>query len=330
MTTATAAPTTPADAQEEFEAVLPEGMSAEDFLAAADARETPADPAEPAVPAVPATPATPAPDATKLVPVGAVIRERVKRQRLAEDYSRLMADNDALQRQQVQGQAIIWSDAEKAEIKEKANKAADMGEVAEIVMDAFQKKTHTADRSRAIQERTTALAKREEEFRKEHPDYDEKLTKSGIFSATSIDPATNRYRNPAIAKDIYTAADPIARSYELALGALEQRGELEEPAESVPAEPSAAPSAPKPAPTAAAPAPKPAPSVPAAPSERPVHPRGVNVLPRTGAGPQRVGFTRQALDRMMDEDPDRYLALMNANPRLDRFHMGGADVSDDA
>lgn len=337
MTTATAPTASAEERATEFVALVPEGMDPDQLLASlTDADPASPDPAEPAEPAAPAPAPAPAPASAApapagkktTVPVSALIGERQKRQRLAGDYQSLLRDYEALQAQarlNATMGGIEFTEAEKAEIKKRADEAASMGEVAEIVIDVFQKKTTVAERQKAFVTRKQELDRMEADFKGEHPDYDEMLERSGIAAAVAIDPATGRNRNPVIAKEIYSAANPIQRAYELAIGALEHQGKLEPIAE----EPSAEPSAPAPAPAggapaAAAPAPRPAPSVPAAtPPERP---RGVSALPRTGGGPARVSFhDRTVLDRLMETNFDAYQRLMEANPGLEMYHLGGSD-----
>ena len=222
-----------------------------------------------------------------------------------------------------------------AKLRERADKSQTMGELAEVLLEEFDRRDRAASNEvgqvavevdRAIYSLRCEVA--EVRARVRHDDYDAVVGNSGLLGELrSVKGADGKevFANPRIARKVYwtddgkLAADPAERLYRLAVGKVEyeraQRGETDEEPEPVQAKPEGKP------------------AVPEAEAERrgarrvieqveraATRPRGIKGIRKAG-GP--VGFTRAQLDLMMEQNPERYQALMKTHPDLERFHLGG-------
>ena len=150
------------------------------------------------------------------------------------------------------------------------------------------------------------------------PDHFDKVVKAaGYGDALQVDPATGTVRDLALAKQVFSKADPAQELYNLALAKLEEKGELDAlfPAKKEPEVPRE-PAAPR-APVAREPD-----RVPAAPPR----PRSIASLPSAGVPSDRSGRpTRAEIDDMADRNPAAYSRLMAKNPGLRQWYLHGTE-----
>lgn len=171
--------------------------------------------------------------------------------------------------------------------------------------------------------------------RQRHPDWEEVIAKAGFFQAIETD-AQGQFKDPVIGKRIYfnadnsLNADPGERMYRLALGKLEyerqQTGEPDEVAEEAPE-----------APKGKVVEKKAEPKVDAKEAERRGEQngarrvieqvskntdrlKGVRNLPKAGNN-GTTRFSKAQLDRLMEQNPSAYEALVARNPELERMHL---------
>ncbi len=344
---------------EDFELLLPENVTVEALSASlaeppaeVPASEVPAPVAPPPAPAPEPVPATvavaPVPAPAPVVPAKGVVRdlqkERGKRQAAERLATALEMENERLRgeaRQRAENAALqppkdlTWTEAELADLAARANaddKVQNFGDVAKIVVTALTAKVNAARREDAAARvasspdtRKAEAAKLEQAFKVDNPDYEERLTKAGLWQAI-LDPASPTYE-PATVRTITAAENPAAKAYEIATGRLSIRGELPE-AEAEPVAPVAVAAVPAvvpapvvaPAPVAAAPAPVPVAAAPApvrdAAAERGL---GIRRIPGSGGAP-KAAMSREGLTRLMHANYDQYKALLEANPGLEAYH----------
>ena len=355
--------------ESDYELMLPEGVTVEALSAslaeppaAVPPEEAPAlspavapapAPAPAPVAAAPAPAVAPAPAPARPGVVRDLQKERGRRQnaeRLATtlelENQRLRADaRDRADAAAARPVEVAWTPQELAQLKHEAQaKVGDFadpskfGDAVEVIATAVTNKFNAASRAAAASRptpqagRQAEAARLEVAFRHDNPDYDERLTKAGIWRAMAIDPATGIYVEPATVRAIQGADNPAAMAYEIATGRLSTRGELPTEAEadaaaSPPVAPAPAPvAAAAPAPTAAAPAPAAAPAAPAPPAtprdQAAERGMGIRRIPGTGGAP-KAAMSREGLTRLMHNNYEAYLKLLEANPGLEEYHTEG-------
>lgn len=363
-TTPPDAPPAPPDEESFVEVSLPEGLTLEDFEQKPPAEETPpptpAEPTPPAptptaapaavVPPTPPPPAAPAGEEKKGDLGKALKKEREKTKRLTRENRNLWEDvqrqrQDASQKlvgRPAPADIAVTTDIPKV-ASEFAKKESLDGQ-AEVVLREAQR--FTQDAIKRVQESVGSYLwqVQEAEFREEHEDYDEVLREAGIWDATQQD-AQGNFRDPLVARVIYSSANPAKRAYKLAQDKLRAEGKRQDPddaEDSVTESAALPPGQPAASPTIAPapPAPAPAPATPEALAEaerrgaRQViesaeviarKPQGVRVL-RNAGEPPRVGLTRDFglyLEQLMDRQPDKFLEFASQNPEVDRWFMEG-------
>lgn len=337
----------PAARADEFVALLPTGMTVAQL---GESDPEPVAEPEPVVAEAPAPAPAPAPAKTVeqkpakggMVPTAALHEEREKRKSYARAWEATAEENEQLkaqlETQRGAGRAIKFTPEERAAIREKANKANDLGEAVETVLDLVETKTQVVDKEAAIRERTARIKQLEDDFKAAHPDFMAVTTTAGMWEAMRHDSATGRWGNDAVAKRVLGSPNPAEKLYQLALGKLEAEGRLDDVLAPFAGEVPTPQPDPTPAPAAAPkPAAAPAPATDVAAAERrgaqrvvddlektANRPRGIRHLPSAGGAP-RVAVTRPYLDQLMDSDPVKYQQMCDENPALERYHMGGSD-----
>ena len=328
-------------AEGEVEFVLPLGMTLEELQAGQPDPEP--EVVAPVVVEPVVTPPSPAPRGGT-VPLPALLEERRKRQDVTALWRQSEADRARLERDlrarsTAAAHAIEISDDEMRTVKEKADASGSIGEAVELAINPIRDKTKVQARVKTLEDRQREMREGETSVRKATTfpgtdvSYFEPLVrKAGLWDAVQPN-AQNQYADPALATRVYLAANPAAELLDVAISKLESEGRLESVMQEIQATTTppvaAAVEVPSPVPAAVVPAPvvaAPAAAVPAAPrivgATAPTsdHPRGIRGLPNAG-GPPRGVLTKADLDRLMNSDPDRYSALLEANPGLERMHL---------
>ena len=223
----------------------------------------------------------------------------------------------------------IVADAQKQEAKgESATEVVTKGlldAVHDMHQKSMQKLADTLD-ERKVQSQERELA--EDLMEDTGENLTEILTKGGIYAAITRDQAGN-YADPVIARRVYAAANPAKAALRLARAKIAAEGP-EVPAEVETEVIVTAPKvdATKTAVTAdalAAAKRDGAREVTAVIAETAAKPRGVRVFTSAGGGP-KVGRTPEfwdSLNRMMDKDGDKFLAIMDKNQELSTWFDRG-------
>lgn len=223
-------------------------------------------------------------------------------------------------------------------LKERADKADGLGAVAQMGLEETARLLEErdqvwADRFADLQFRTHVRLS-EVSSRARHVDYDTVLEQAGVFEAMRQRP-DGTYPNPALARMILQHPDPGEEAYAIAKGRLiaqeDAKREAEPDTEGV-AEPVKAEVKPE------AKADKtPAPAQPEAEAEaerrgaRAVvdkvvgnagRAKGISGLRKAGPVGRAVTWTREELDTLMRESPQKYLELTDKYPELSRYHLG--------
>ena len=329
------------EAQDLIEIDLPEGVELDTLGIESPAVETPSAPAPPPEP----SPVAP-PDRANLTV--ALRKERLKSKGLTKLWKDAEQKLTEVQNRNLAPAAVPFDledltidaptfDVEAIKREADANAQATMGDHAELVLkrvqEGFQKlRTSMLDGLKKtvqprLQERLSQavfqgrIAAQEEVMRWNYDDFDQMLVDAGIWEMVQAvqDPAGRWvFKNPELAKDIYTDRNPPFRAYELALSKLGKlpAGQADAPG----------PESPTPAPPAkpvvvAAPAPAPAPAPP--PPVKRVG--GIRMIPSAGT-PRRAQVSREALDQIRDSNPEAYAEMLEKNPRLVEYHLGAIDA----
>lgn len=229
--------------------------------------------------------------------------------------------------------------------------------------EAILAKADTADSMRALMETTIEEMDRRDQMHRDelfalsyqhkcdlsemrariaHADYDATMQASGIYEAVQIDPATGTWKNQEIGKRIYLTrdgklrADPAEAAYQLAIGKMEfeasRNGNAEDGEPPVTQSSKAETDEVEPT-RRAAPASERRQDLDAARREgaREVaervavnasRPKGISNL-RSAGPPSSARLTRRQLDKMQEEEPAAYERLIQKNPDLKRWHLGG-------
>ena len=222
-------------------------------------------------------------------------------------------------------------------LQARAEKADGLGQVAAM---AFE------ETGRLLEERDEVWANRfadlqfrmgvklsEVASRGRHSDYDQVLTKGGVFEAMAQRP-DGSYPNPVLARMILQDPDPGERAYIIGKGRLiaaedakaeaEPKGEVESPAE-VKAEVSAAPAAdvkPTGAEAEAEAERRGARAVVDKVNANSRKPAGISGLRKAGPVGKTATWTKEELDALMRANPTRYLELVDKYPEVNRYHLG--------
>ena len=186
----------------------------------------------------------------------------------------------------------------------------------ESVMQEVQARVKTLDdRRREMQEGEEQVRKATTLPGTDASYFEPLVRKAGLWD--SVQPnAQNQYGDPALATRVYMAPNPAAELLDVAISKLQDEGRLESVMQEIQVTitppVAAAVEVPSPAPAA--------PRIVGATAPTSDHPRGIRGLPSAG-GPPRGVLTKADLDRLMNSDPDRYSALLEANPGLERMHL---------
>ncbi len=348
---ATAMPSEP----ETFRVVIPPEVAA--LLGEGDADLEALEPAEippvapVAVPApAPVVAASPAPPAPSPVLPGPVAVEPTDPQvkRAEEVWGRVEASVRQARGTRTPGPAVStelndqeWA-AFTAGAREEIAKAEDFGEAAEKIFQRLR----GYDKARAKREQdarwTQKLEILQEDARLRYPDYDQMLAEAGLWGE-GIPDEQGVVRNMALARQIYGDSNPPDAAYWVAIGRVATKAGkslrefLVERGRPVSASPVL------PAPVVVPPIPaSPVAAHPGEPGREPAaveaarrataetletmashsaHPRGLRRL-EPAAAPQNL-WSFDQLNRLMDRNPDGFLALVEANPGLDQWFMNG-------
>ena len=355
--------TTPAPAAaaaadpEVFEAILPEDLELPpdvDPDAPPAAEEPPAAPTPESVVTPPAdsSPA-PAPVATTPMPPG-LRKERDKAKRYRDAWESEKARADALATRPEAPIFVPLPAERRAALRKKAEEGS-MGDVFDAITDGFtemlrgghqqrEQQTREQAEEQLLEEQRQRVNEMENDFKSKHPDFTTTLARGGIWALLNFDEATKRYTHPQgayWARIVHAAPNPVAKAYDLALGAIAAKGgELPPDPEQTPvATTPAATTTPPPAAPVAATTPTPA-GTPAEAERRgaqrvvdavvknQARSVGTRGLPNAGP-PQRRGiYDRGYLTRLQNTDFDAYRRLCDANPAhdgllsLEAFHQG--------
>ena len=356
---ATATPSEPA----RFRVVIPPEVAAllhgESGAEDLDALEPAALPeVAPPAPAAPAAPA-PAPAPAAVAPVAPAAPEPTdaRTKRAEEVWSRVEESVRQARGTRSGGGAAPsteLSDTEWGEftkgIKEEIAKsgiatADDYGAVAEKIFEQVFVRLRDYDKRRAERDRTARWQQKmeilQENARALYPDFDQVISEAGLWG-DGIPDQNGTIRDPALARQIYSDGNPPDAAYQVGLGRLAQRagksvkdflaerGKLLTP--SAPPAPVVTP--PPPAPVVAAHPGEPgrAPTVAEVARQATAEtlermashsgrPRGLRAL--EPASPPQNLYSFDQLKRLMDQNPDGFLALVEANPGLDQWFMNG-------
>lgn len=205
------------------------------------------------------------------------------------------------------------------DLKKRADAAEGMGEVLALAIQDSERREGLIRRELAEMERRHHIQVAEVKARMRHADYDEVLTKAGIYQSLASD-GQGRFQDPILARLIYGAPDPAEKAYEIAAGKLAADAEAHESAEPEPSR-LVAPASPAPAKAEIEAERRGARQVIAKVVEHTTKPKGIRAL-RSAGQPPTARFTRAQLDALMDRDPAGYERLMARNPDLERFHLG--------
>lgn len=309
-------------------------------------------PPPPPTPAVaPPVVAAPAPAAAPVVSAEPV-DPRIKR--AEEVWGRVEESVRQARGQRPVGAApsTAFSDKEWADFiagaKEEIAKADDFGGAAEEIF----KRLRTYDKLRAERENAARWNQKieilQETARGRYPDFDQMISDAGLWGE-AIPDQNGTIRDLGLAKQIYSDPNPPDAAYWVAVGKVAQkqgksvREFLAERGRSAPV-PAVAPGASAPSPVVTPPD-TPAPPVAAHPGEprreptaaevarrataetldqmasHSARPRGLRSL-EPAAPPQNL-WSFAELDRLMDRNPDGFLALVETNPGLDQWFMNG-------
>ena len=343
-------------AEDTFEAVLPEAIAAPagDDLevleegAEAEGDQKPTQPEKP-VPKPEEKPAEPKPEPARVEPevpqaqakpkpLDPVAREERRKRKeyaelwrgVSEERDKALEALDALRRKPATPKASKeYLDA----LKKKAESAEGLGEVLEIAVQEMDRRDERWAQQLEEAKFDFDVKVSETRARVRHPDYDEVCGKAGIFAAVKV--TNNQFADPVLARRIYAASDPGEMAYRLAQGKLAAEAEAKAELDGEGSETSAA------APAVAAQADgKPESKAPAPRAEeldrarqegaREVidrveagarRPRGISHIRPAAPPPQRV--TREAIDKMADEDPEALQRWFEKNPGMERWWLEG-------
>ncbi len=258
-------------------------------------------------------------------------------------------------RQAVPATSTALSDQEwekfTAGAKDEIAKAEDFGAAAEEIF----KRLREYDKVRAEREATARWTQKleilQEAARSKYPDFDAMLVEAGLWGE-GIPDDNGTIRDRVLAKQIYSDANPPDAAYWVAVGRVAQKqgksvreflAERGRPAPAPSPAPAPAPAAPAASPVVVPPTPaSPVAAHPGEPAREPAaieaarratadtlstmadhsaRPRGLRNL-EPAAPPQNL-YSFAQLDRLMDRNPDAFLALVDANPGLDQWFMNG-------
>ena len=263
--------------------------------------------------------------------------EREKRRKIQADWKRIQEEKERLEgRLQAARPAVTvpklsvpsFDEARIQRVIAAADKLDGFGPHAELLLKEVNDLLRTRDEetNKYLQQQHDTYSHQlyqlklsilEDLERRSHADFNETLAKAGIWSALEILP-NGSYRDPILAKEIYSNTNPPHRAYELAEAALTQTADDEPPAEGKAAD--AAPEKLAPAEATAEAERRGAREVIQRVEAANLKPRGITHL-RDGGAP-KMRFTKAELDTMMDQNPTKYEALIKQFPQLERWHLG--------
>jgi len=161
--------------------------------------------------------------------------ERNKRKELAKKYDEATAERDRLEAElrARRGQPQIGMSKEHREaLIERGNKADSMGQLVEIFLDEQGKRDQfwaaalDEERFNRHLQVSETIARKDFDAQHGRGAYDRVLREAGIKDAIALE-ANGQFRDPSIARAIYTKQDPGLEALELALGKLEKDGRLD-------------------------------------------------------------------------------------------------------
>lgn len=264
-----------------------------------------------------------------------VIAERRKRQAAEERAARIEAQADRLRSRNTQLETQILAPVGRPgdrwnALAEKADAESDLKKVVLSMLDEMDVRMSERLQAQEIQREKNRIVRLENQFERENPDFKAKLQEAGIFDGIKQVKQTDgslAYINPEMADAIYSEENPAKAAYELAKEMLRIRAG--QPAEDN--EITRQVDTPEPKREAPARAQVTTVDLEAARREGAAQvtakltaandkPRGINAL--GSAGEPKMSLSREDLDDMLDKNPDAYSRLIDANPRLGRWHLG--------
>ena len=165
----------------------------------------------------------------KMVPKAALDAERTKRKAARELYEATERERQRVTGQLEENRRRQADAVRQAVPPKKYGEIPDMNQAFDEFGNDMRREFHAHKEELRQQNVATRVLLSEKYFRKDHPDYDDLMVKSGLDDLLRPDPTTGRVKDPVLLQMFWAAPDPAEFAYHYARGKLGE--EIEETAE---------------------------------------------------------------------------------------------------